>query len=556
MLFLAATIGGLVSGAKSISRQISKVVGEANEAVRQRLLQLENSLNALVEDLSQTYQENLGITLDSLDDATSNKLLELQSVLNRIQTEVIGNIQNAAEGLIDQISMQIQDIAIDLEKRVKNIIVVGGETAVYVLDRAMYNLILVISLILLGVGMFGFIWFLFKEGAPEGLTRILVFSLMGAYLLVFGSLAIVPKVRAWVMKFTGVGLKARLDKVVDQKPRILYLFPDDILVGETDELEIIGESLLPDGKQPKVTIADKEISIKASAEDHLVVDLNGFTAPRGSAAIKLNYDDGEDETSAIVRIRHKEPPKTADLMITRFILNPILPIKNRNTEAKIIVKNQGNKDVGKFTVRWDYHSGNPGKPSVVPGLKAGKSTTVSLHHTYKKSGKFDTLARIDVHGDVDETNETNNVEVRRVTVLEPTVPLYRWWRPGNNFYTIKKNALSPGQWGYAYLGVPCYVYSEKRDKTVGLHRYYHSGIDDHFYTTDKSELGGGGGGWIYEGIECYVFPKQERSTVPLHRYWHSVGGDHYYTINWNELRNGANGYAYEGVACYVRKDPE
>ena len=153
MLFLAATIGGLVSGAKSISRQISKVVGEANEAVRQRLLQLENSLNALVEDLSQTYQENLGITLDSLDDATSNKLLELQSVLNRIQTEVIGNIQNAAEGLIDQISMQIQDIAIDLEKRVKNIIVVGGETAVYVLDRAMYNLILVISLILLGVGM-------------------------------------------------------------------------------------------------------------------------------------------------------------------------------------------------------------------------------------------------------------------------------------------------------------------------------------------------------------------------------------------------------------------
>ena len=143
MLFLAATIGGLVSGAKSISRQISKVVGEANEAVRQRLLQLENSLNALVEDLSQTYQENLGITLDSLDDATSNKLLELQSVLNRIQTEVIGNIQNAAEGLIDQISMQIQDIAIDLEKRVKNIIVVGGETAVYVLDRAMYNLSLI-----------------------------------------------------------------------------------------------------------------------------------------------------------------------------------------------------------------------------------------------------------------------------------------------------------------------------------------------------------------------------------------------------------------------------
>jgi hypothetical protein len=41
--------------------------------------------------------------------------------------------------------------------------------------------------------------------------------------------------------------------------------------------------------------------------------------------------------------------------------------------------------------------------------------------------------------------------------------------------------------------------------TVPLYRYWNPGNGDHFYTTNWSELGSGKYGWGYEGVQCYVF---------------------------------------------------
>jgi hypothetical protein len=138
-----------------------------------------------------------------------------------------------------------------------------------------------------------------------------------------------------------------------------------------------------------------------------------------------------------------------------------------------------------------------------------------------------------------------------------TVPLYRYWNPGNgdHFYTTNWSELGSGRNGWGYEGVQCHVVPQQRVGSVPLYRYWNPGIGDHFYTTNWSELGSGRYGWGYEGVQCYVYPAQIAGTVPLYRYWNPGIGDHFYTTNWSELSSGRYGWGYEGVQCYVFTQP-
>ena len=136
-------------------------------------------------------------------------------------------------------------------------------------------------------------------------------------------------------------------------------------------------------------------------------------------------------------------------------------------------------------------------------------------------------------------------------------PLYRYWNPdiADHFYTTNWSELGPGQYGWGYEGVQCYVATSQLAGLVPLYRYWNPDAGDHFYTTNWGELGNGAYGWGYEGIQCYVAPNAIPETVPLHRYWNPDAGDHFYTTSWAELGNGAYGWNYEGVQCYVWKTP-
>ena len=84
------------------------------------------------------------------------------------------------------------------------------------------------------------------------------------------------------MTSTGIGLRDKLDTVIKQ-PNIFALMPDVIYVGETDEIEIWGSQLTPDGEEPVITIADSPVPVKAISPDRIVLDVSSVVTASASA---------------------------------------------------------------------------------------------------------------------------------------------------------------------------------------------------------------------------------------------------------------------------------
>lgn len=102
--------------------------------------------------------------------------------------------------------------------------------------------------------------------------------------------------------------------------------------------------------------------------------------------------------------------------------------------------------------------------------------------------------------------------------VEHSVPLYRYWNGQNrdHFYTTNSAEIGTttpgnvGNHGYKSEGIAGYCFPEQRPDTVPLYRYWNPGNADHFYTTNKIEIGTvtagqkGQHGYISEGIVCHV----------------------------------------------------
>lgn len=158
-------------------------------------------------------------------------------------------------------------------------------------------------------------------------------------------------------------------------------------------------------------------------------------------------------------------------------------------------------------------------------------------------------------------------------------PLFRYWSPGqtDHFYTTnwkEINQVIPprrGNHGYTAEGIACVILTRRNFGAVPLYRYYKRG--DHFYTTNPREIGTttpgrlGKHGYKSEGKSGYCFPNTNYwyyylGAVPLYRYWNPKNVDHFYTTNAKEIgtttpgKRGKHGYISEGIACYVfQNDP-
>lgn len=112
------------------------------------------------------------------------------------------------------------------------------------------------------------------------------------------------------------------------------------------------------------------------------------------------------------------PTPTADLVITAFSVSPTQPVQGQPATIRITVRNQGTGAAAEgFVVQWKSDKNSPTGPAdTVPGLAAGASTTVVLTYSFPKAGNFTTVATVDTGNAVDETNESNNLEILSVSV--------------------------------------------------------------------------------------------------------------------------------------------
>ncbi len=415
------TLSDFLSLGANTVREIQETLDLADEDVREILEELESSISGLMDELEETYQDNLNITIDSLDAVTRSKILEIEGLIgsvNDIIQEDIRLISDEAQNVLAEASLQIRRSALELEQSLENVIIVGGETVAFVLDKAVANAIIIVSIVLLGIGVLLFVWILFRRALPsQSIARTLALVFMLGYVVVFLALIFVPPVRTFVMTSTGIGLQQRLDRIVNE-PRILEVRPEQIIIGQTGELEVWGSTLLPNGAIPEAAIGSQAVQFNATSNDLLVVNVSGVTGSTGSTNLTLTYPE-RDPITTVVRLLAPTPvPTPPDLQILNYIITPSSPTEGLNTQAQITVRNAGGTEARNFIVRWRPFATHPGLSQPISSLAPGASTTLTFNHSYVQPGVVDAIATADSTNSVSESVENNNDAVRRITVQE------------------------------------------------------------------------------------------------------------------------------------------
>ena len=419
------TVGDFFNVGKRISGLIDDIfdpvnglVDKLDDTVRGLLEEVNRNINEVLQNISSTYQDNLNITIDRLDSFTSSKIIELTATFENLNSLIQDDIKllgDTAADVLDNVNRTVKQATLDLEESFKKVIVVAGEAVTYVLDRTVYNILTLVSWGLLGVGLLVFVILLVTGGLPGGFAGVLTVLLIFAFLGLFGVVALAPKLRARIMQYTGYGLQQTLEQL-EQGPRVIYVKPEVIMLGTTQEVEVWGSSLLVEGQAPAMTIGGVGCTVKASSEDRLVGDASHLDLPSGSTNLILTYPEG-DPVRLIVRIDKPVPEQYPDLRVSRFTLEPPTPEAKSRTLAQITISNVGPADAGRFTVKWKPDDQHTGISHRVDGLDAGKQTDFTLDYTYPKAGDFSSLVAVDTSYEIEEVSEANNVVTRNMRVL-------------------------------------------------------------------------------------------------------------------------------------------
>lgn len=412
------TVGDFLSLGANTIRELQEAIELANDEVKEILEQLEQDIEEITGMLEQKFQTNVDYLISGLDAATRNIIFQLESQIATVNELIQGNIEQIGEEArktIRDASVQVQLMADDLEQTLQRSTLFIGITGAFLLDRATNNILLIAAIIMLGVGLLVFIWLLYTRRLPTGLARAVAFSFMALYLGLFGALTVSP-VRALAMTFTGVGIEKQLADVA-RGPQVIDARPDTIVLGETQEVDIWGSTLLPDGQIPAVAIAGTAVTVTAAVDNHIVVDVASLEAPEGSKRLTLLYD-GEEGPGAVVTIDSPEPPADpAELEITEFSINPSSPTEGRNVEATVKVCNRGDSPASGFVVQWKPTASHPGLSKPVQGADVGECPeTFFPSFAYPSPGTFDAIAIVDALFEVDEADDNNNSRTRSITV--------------------------------------------------------------------------------------------------------------------------------------------
>ncbi len=409
------TVGDFLSLGANTVRELQETIRLLGDTAPETLKVLEQSLSAALDQISDTYQNNLNITLASLDSTTRNKILELEAVMNRVNAQLqedIMLVSQQAQVVIADASLEAKRLSSEISDDLKNVMVVGGETAVFVIDRTANNIVVIISIVMLGIGLLVFALSFRRKGK----LNVISLLLMLLYVAIFVTLVFVPEVRAFAMSSTGMGLGDRL-KSAAPTPRVFAVRPDPVILGETSQIEIWGNHLLNEGNAPTARLAGSEIQMKAFSEDLIVLNAVGLSGATGSTNVELIYPD--EVVLVVVNLERPAPVlQPADLVITNFYLDPSSPQRLQNVTATIEVTNYGETEAKDFYVLWQpridaVFTTTSDRLTLAPK----KSLTISLTgYSYQVAQSLSTLAKVDSSDTVSESNENNNTETINVTV--------------------------------------------------------------------------------------------------------------------------------------------
>jgi hypothetical protein len=436
--FLGAvvTIGALLVAGKLAKDGIDDSIGKVGDESRALLQQARAEIERIITLIEKKYQDNLNLTLDSLDQFADSQFTRAYALVVQINEELqrtVGVIQRAAIEVIDRAAAQLRAAVDMIEKRIEQIVFVAAESGVWVVDNVWETIISVIALLflagllLLGYGQAGSI--IQEERLPSRI-RLAVLGGLSVALLVAGLLLLLWKpLRGFIMTRTVSALHQRLE--VNLVPQIFEVFPNTVTQGQTAEVKIIGANL--PAKPPKVTVGNVELPVKLAEAGFVVVNLSSAaTSQAGAQPLALRYDGLDQPLTSLIEFVGQGP----DLVIDELTVNPASPTASEPFAIHLRVKNQGGP-VQSYSL--DVNLGTtdvqPISLSEATTLGQGQTKAFTLSSTYPKPGRFNVFARIlgaspnepsGPNGDNNRTPLTIDVQPRQMTpgpIVTPRPPI-------------------------------------------------------------------------------------------------------------------------------------
>lgn len=289
------------------ARQVVRVAGEETRLTLDRF-QANNE--RLLQQISETYQGNLDITIDSLDEGSRRALLNYYDSLletNEILTYDLLLVEESSRRVIAGAGDEADAVINHLESSMTNLIIVAGEATVYVVDRTTNNVITVIAIILTGLGLMLLIYLFFVHQMPVGKSARFVYAFMIVYLIGFGLLIVSPTARVYAMRSAQVGLRAELEKSTDPQV-ILYRVVAEGTDNEGARIEANGRHLLAGAGRPTATLDGRPLAVGIASDESLTFPLDAATvAQLREREMRLVIDFGRPELLATIDVHIIDP---------------------------------------------------------------------------------------------------------------------------------------------------------------------------------------------------------------------------------------------------------
>lgn len=290
---LLQNVGDLISLGANTVREIKEAIKVAGAESRETLEALSNEIQKTIDQLSQTYQENLQVTIGSLDEITRRKLIEFQNLLlsvNNALQEDIRLIGLEARTTIQTAAAQCALLSAQITQNLNELIIVAGNTASFVVDKATFNLILVISVILLGIGLIVFACMLFTKKLPKSMfARVTSIVFIFVFLGIFAGLIFIPSTRVYAV--TAMGGSVTELQTSPRTPKILFTKVDTVTIGVDKTITLTGINLLSDSK-PRVYLGEIELKVDANDDNKIIANISQLV-PSYNRTYLLSSSDAE-----------------------------------------------------------------------------------------------------------------------------------------------------------------------------------------------------------------------------------------------------------------------
>jgi ElaB/YqjD/DUF883 family membrane-anchored ribosome-binding protein len=410
---------GLDDLAKKTLNQINLVINNANQALKADLALLTADVNGIIDKLDTTYKDLLNVSINNLGAAAQNFASTVARQLNDINTmlnQILTNVQVALHAAIQDFHNQIGQLMAQFEDSASKIVVQVTQSATYVIDRAAWDTIGVVAIVLLLLGLLILaVVIIVTKGLPSGVSGIIVVVLVVLFVLVGILLAFVPAAKAQALKTLGKGQDV---PTIPIQPLIFNVEPNPVILGQATEIKINGVHLqLNSGTTPEVTINGVKADIHAIGDTQIIV-----AAPTtGSATVQLTltYNNGTPSVGAPLGLATTTPVLApALIVISNYHIDPANPVAGKTTvHAYVTVANKGMVTSKPFTITW--------KPRPSENINIGGTLVLAPNETknltsdgyvYPNGGTFST----EVNSNSSEMGSNPVFLSTQVNVLTPT----------------------------------------------------------------------------------------------------------------------------------------